>query len=387
MLERKKLTIIALLVIVAAGAYIALKGFGGDEAPQQQQVSVKAMQLVKQDAPLVMEYTGTIKGAQEIKVQSKVTGYVVEKYCQGGDKVSAGQPLFRIDSRQYEAAVMTAKANLAQAMTAYNNARSNLNRYEILLANAATSAQTVEDQRATTESNRATVEAMEAQLQLAQQNLADCIVYAPINGTLALDDVSIGTYVGSGNTPLVTIGSNNPIYVQASLSEQEYLNFSTAKSAKHEGVKASDIQLILSDGTEYPYVGHLAQIDRAMGNNTGSLSAKVIFDNPDNVLVPGMFARLRLKGATAANAILVPQRAVQQLLSEAFVMVVDENGKSKAVKIKLGDRVGSYYIAESGLTGTENIVVEGLTTLTEGMDLNVTQVTAADMGFSMSDPK
>ena len=123
-----------------------------------------------------------------------------------------------------------------------------------------------------------------------------------------------------------------------------------------------------------------------MGDNTGSLSAKVQFDNPNKLLVPGMFARIRAAGSIVKDAILVPQRAVQQILSESFVMVV-EDGKSKAVKVELGERIGSYYRVTNGLTGNEEIVVEGLTTLAEGMPLKITNVTGADMGFSFTDPK
>lgn len=386
MLVRNKMIAIGLLVIALAGAYFALNGSGDEASQTQQPTIVKAMKAIKQDTPIILEYTGTIKGVQEIKVQSKVAGQVVEKYCQGGDTVYAGQPLFRIDSRQYESALLTAQANLSQARTAYNNAKSNLDRDEILLKEAAISYQAVENQRAATESNLATVNAMEGQLQLAQQNLADCIVCSPINGTLALDDVSIGTFVGSGNTPLVTVGSDDPVFVQVSLSENEYLKFTADGQRNQEDVKDINIQLILADGTEYPILGHVSQIDRAMGDNTGSLSAKVQFDNPNKLLVPGMFARIRSTGSIAKDAILVPQRAVQQLLSESFVMVV-EDGKSKAVKVELAERIGSYYRVTKGLTGDEEIVVEGLTTLAEGMPLKVTNVTAADMGFSFTDSK
>ena len=147
------------------------------------------------------------------------------------------------------------------------------------------------------------------------------------------------------------------------------------------------VSITLSDGTVYPIEGQIVQSDRALSNNTGTLTVKALFDNPDGLLLPGMFARVRLSGEIVPNAILVPQRAVQQLLGKSFVMVVGEDGKSKAQAVTLGDKVGSYYIIKDGLTAADVVVVEGLSNLQEGVDLTVTMVTADDMGFSLtSDP-
>jgi membrane fusion protein (multidrug efflux system) len=147
------------------------------------------------------------------------------------------------------------------------------------------------------------------------------------------------------------------------------------------------VSITLSDGTVYPIDGQIVQSDRALSNNTGTLTVKALFDNPDGLLLPGMFARVRLSGEIVPNAILVPQRAVQQLLGKSFVMVVGEDGKSKAQAVTLGDKVGSYYIIKDGLSAADVVVVEGLSNLQEGVDLTVTMITADDMGFSLtSDP-
>ena len=184
---------------------------------------------------------------------------------------------------------------------------------------------------------------------------------------------------------MVTVGSSDPVFLQFSLSENEYLLYNSEGDVTKEGVAGMEVGLKLSNGTEYPIVGHIVEVDRSMGNNTSSLAVKAVFDNPKGVLVPGMFARARIQGKVNKGAILVPQRAVQQLLGKSFVMTV-EDGKSKAINVEIGERIGSYYIVTKGLNGNEDIVVEGLTTLTEGMPVNVTNVTAADMGFSFTDP-
>ena len=142
--------------------------------------------------------------------------------------------------------------------------------------------------------------------------------------------------------------------------------------------------ITLADGTVYPAEGVIVQADRALKDKTGTLTIKALFPNPQNILLPGMFARVRISGEVIPNAILVPQRAVQQLLGKSFVMVVGEDGKSAAKNGELGHKVGSYYVVKSGLDAGDNVIVEGLSSLKEGMDLLITQVTPEDMGFSLT---
>ena len=146
----------------------------------------------------------------------------------------------------------------------------------------------------------------------------------------------------------------------------------------------AQVRIVLSDGKEYPISGKIVQADRALSENTGTLTVKALFDNPNGMLLPGMFARVRMEGEVVSNAILVPQRAVQQLLDKSFVIVVGADGKSQSKAVTLGDKVGSYYIIKGGLSAEDTVVVEGLTNLQEGKDLAVTMVTPEDMGFSLT---
>ena len=239
--------------------------------------------------------------------------------------------------------------------------------------------------RSTTDSLRANVEALTALVSLAQSNLDDCLVTAPMSGKLGVDDVAVGTFVTPGATSLVSIGNQDQMYVQFSLSETEYLNYNKNSSAAADDLPGTEVLLTLANGKEFPITGHVVSVDRAMGENSSSMAVKALFDNPDGVLVSGMFARVRLQGDIAKDAVLVPQRAVQQLLGKSFVMIVGEDGKSKAVSVEIGPRVGSYYIINSGLNGSEEVVVEGLTTLTEGVDLATTEVTGQEMGLAFTD--
>ena len=144
------------------------------------------------------------------------------------------------------------------------------------------------------------------------------------------------------------------------------------------------VAIKLSDGTTYPLDGRIVQADRALTQNSGTLTVKALFGNPDGLLLPGMFARVKLTGETIPNAILVPQRAVQQLLDKSFVIVVDENNKSESRAVKLGEKVGSFWIIKEGISANDTVVVEGLTKLQAGVDLDVTMVTPEDLSLSMN---
>ena len=147
------------------------------------------------------------------------------------------------------------------------------------------------------------------------------------------------------------------------------------------------IKISLSNGKDYPYIGDIIAADRALSTNAGSLTIRATIANPQGILLPGMFVQVRLVGTKSMNAMLVPQRAVQQLLDESFVLVVGENGKSISKNVKVGEKVGSYYIIEKGLEPSDVVIVEGLTNLQAGQGIDVTMVTPDEMGFSITESK
>ena len=145
------------------------------------------------------------------------------------------------------------------------------------------------------------------------------------------------------------------------------------------------IKIVLSNGKEYPAEGEVIAVDRGMTDNSSSLTIKASVPNPRELLLPGMFARVRILGMTEKNVLIVPQRAVQQLLDENFVIVVDNENKSVSKKVVLGEKVGSYYIVKKGLNSDDVVIVEGLTTLKSGQEVDATIVTAEEMGFSLDE--
>ena len=379
--------------IIICTAALLLTGCGGEEAEDQAMQNmptrVKAIKVLTTNAPLTLSYSGQVVDRDEMKVQSKVSGTVVEKYVKGGQDVTKGQMLFKIDDRQYRAAVIQAEANLAKSKTALARERGDLQRDEELWQSSAISEQTVVNQRAAVQSQESEVAANEAMLQRAKDDLADTIVYAPMTGRLGIDDVAVGTLATAGTTALATIGEVDPVFAQFAVSEQEYLRLmkggqQTANDAAEKVQENFRISLRLADGTSYPYEGQFAEYDRTLGNETGTLTIRTLFKNPEQLLVPGMYARVDIEGLKIPNAMLVPERALQQLLGETMVIIAQSDNTSAIRKVTLGEKIGSYYIVKDGLKPDDMIIVEGLTMLRDGMPLEVTQVTEKDMDFSFN---
>ena len=378
MVRNAKITRKLLLSAVLAVSITFVSGCGQQSAANTA-TSVKAMKVLQQDTPMTFEYAGQVKGKDEVKVQSKMSGNIIAKYFKGGDTVQAGQALYKIDSRQYESEVLSAQGTLDNARATLNNAQTDLTRDQNLYNSEAISEQTVTTQQSDVAAYQATVNTDTALLQKAQQNLEDAVVYAPISGKLAIDDVAIGTYATAGSTSLVTIGSTDSVFVQFNISEADCLKYTNTDSLQI----GNPVKIVLGNGEEYPIKGSIAAEDRSLSDNTGTLSVKALFDNPNGVLKPGMFAHVWLTGETVHDAILVPQRAVQQLLNKSFVMVVGPDNTSVSKTVTLGDKIGSYYIVKDGLFADDVVVVEGLTDLQEGKPLNVQMVTPDDMKFSL----
>ena len=373
--------------VLCMGAAVFFTGCGSSAQPRSSAVSVKAMKVIQQDTSVSHDYSGQVKSMDAVVIKPKVFGSITEKYFRSGDLVHEGQALYKIDDRQYESEVLSARSNVEKARTALNNSIIDLGRYQRLLSSGAIAEQTVTTQEATVASNQSSYDDANALLQKAEENLDDTVIRAPISGKLSVDDVGVGTYATSGNTSLVSVGSINPIYVQFSISENEYLNFRTGDKPERENgerPRPPKATLTLSNGQKYDEVSTEYIADRELSESTGTLTLKAVFDNADGVLLPGMFARVTVEGRPLKDAILVPQRAVQQVLDKSFVIVVGSDNKSVSRQVTLGDQVGSYYVVKSGLTKDDNVVVEGLTNLKEGQELNVTETTADELGLSLT---
>ena len=341
---------------------------------QPQTVKVNTLNPFKSDTPIMREYSGTVVALQELPVRAKVSGTVIEKYIQGGEQVVAGQPLYRIDTRAYSSAFAAAQANAAQAEAVYENAKSDLSRYEMLVHSGAVSKQVYERQKSATESYRAAYEAARSQVQMASDNLGDTIVTAPFSGTLSMDDVNVGTFVTAGQTPMVTISSTDPLYVQFDMSESEYLQLKREKSGT--GTLGNHLKLRLSDGSIYEEPGSIVQV--SPGLSGGQLTMKASFANPRSILVPGMYATVISDAEVSKDSILVPTKAILQLLNKDILDVVVD-GKVQQKSVKVGATYGIYSIIENGITENDEIIVEGQNKVQVGQAVDPMKITKEQM--------
>lgn len=349
-------------------------------APQE--VAVKAMQVIQKDTPVTYEYVGEIVPKDEVQIQTRVSGNISRKLVKGGDTVRAGQPLFEIDNRQYTSSVADAQAQVAQAQASLSNIRRDVARYQSLAAQGGIAAQTLDTSLAQAEQAQAQVEAYQAKLIQANNDLTDTVIVSPVNGRIGVGELSTGRYVQAGSTVLATVSTVDPVQVRFSMSENEYLKF--ARMGNSPDAWGQNLKLLLSDGSAYPLAGHLEQIDRGMANQTGTLTMKAAFDNPQQLLIPGMFARIVAVGENRTGAMLIPQRAVQEMLGKTFVTVAGADNKAETRAVKLGAKIGSLQIVEEGLTGQEVIVVEGFAKAQPGSPLKITMIGPDDLNIPVA---
>ena len=339
--------------LLSGGVFLGGCGSSQQAAGQKQAIKVTTFKPFKSDTPIMREYTGSIMALQEVPVRAKVSGTVMEKYITGGQQVTEGQPLYRLDTRNYNSQLANAQAQAAQAAANYENAATDLARYDQLIAAGAISQKVYDNQKAAADAYKGAMDAAQAQVDIASTNLSDTIVTAPFNGKLSMDDVNIGTFATAGTTALVTI-SSDPIYVQFDMSENEYLSLNKDKNGT--GRLGDALKLRLSDGSIYGETGKIVQVNPNLSG--GQLSMKAAFPNPDNLLVPGMYAAVVSDNEIAKGSLLIPTKALVQLLNKDIVDVVVD-GKITQKAVKTGGTYGIYTIIESGLDENDVIVVDG----------------------------
>ena len=307
----------------------------------------------------------------------------MQKLVNGGDEVQAGQLLYVIDPRTYQNSVLNAQANLANAQATLSNAEKDAYRYQTLYEQGAVSKQTADQYNTALAQAQANVNAQQAILASSQVDVSDTQIVAPFSGKIDTNPLAEGAFVTASSTVLTTISSSNPMWVRFSVSESDYLDM--MKGNLNNAGNLTDVTLTLSDGTVYPEKGVVSQVDRGVSDTTGTLTLKAEFNNPNNLLLPGMFANISLVGSTVPNAILIPQRAVTDVMYKHFVYVINSDNTVSMKEVQLGARVGKLWLVKSGLDGTENIVVEGIQKLQQGAKVNPTPMTEADLDTTDTD--
>ena len=410
---------LAALILVAALTSVGC-GTKGEHtaAAQPPPPTVVVAPVTQRTVPIYSEYVGQTKADNTVELRARVEGVLEKVYFREGAPVRKGQLLFTIDKRPFAAALQSAKAlaakavaDLAQAQqrTDVLQAQAELADAQAVLAradqdvarlaplakekavteqdlDAAVAAQksakaTVAARQAnltnleaavkyTVERARAEVSASQARVTQASLELSYCDIYAPISGVIGFLQVDEGNLVGrSDATLLATVSASDPLLVDFSVSEIEYLKLTDPETAgKRAGTLRFD--LLLSDESVHPHQGMFRVLDRTVDPTTGTLKVEATFPNPGGYLRPGQFARLRVAVAERENAILVPQRAIQELQGAKTVMVVDDKNMVTVRSIKLGDKADKEVVVIEGLNPGDRVIVEGMQKVRPGAQVN-----------------
>jgi membrane fusion protein (multidrug efflux system) len=336
-----------------------------------------------------MEIVGQTKGFQDIDIRARVEGFLDSVDFAEGSLVRKGQVLYHIDPKTLQAQVANVKADLATASARLQKTDNDVKRLQPLAAQQAVSQQELDDSVAARTAAQAQVEAQKASLEKAQLDLSYTTVMSPLDGLAGTTLVKAGSLVGRGeSTLLTTVSQIDPILFRAGLAEAEYLRLARRAEGmrKERGGEAIPIDLILADGTVLPQKGRLDAIERAVDATTGTLTVQFRFPNPGGLVRPGQYGRARFVMETKKGALLVPQRAVQELQSLYSVAVVGADNKVAFKTVTVGTRVGSLWVVESGLEGNERVVVAGLQRLREGMVVNAKPAPPSPEGSGEPEP-
>lgn len=410
---RHKVAIVTLTSIIAIGAIGLLIGVGASRNSAKPPagpppVPVEVAQVIQQDVPIYSEWIGTLEGMVNADIRAQVSGYLLRQDYKEGSFVRKGQLLFEIDPRAFQAAVDQAKGDLSraqaqrvqsesqllQAQAQVGQAQANrgktqldVDRYTPLAkknaittqdmdnaiqANLAAEAQVkaanagVETARAAIVAAQANIQASEGALKSAELNLGFTRIFSPIDGIAGIAQAQVGNLIQPNNPnsgALTTVSTVDPIKVYFTVGEQEYLNYSRRSNPQNKWnatEKDLPLELILSDGSAYQYTGRFFVADRQVDQKTGAIRMAGLFPNPGNTLRPGQYGRVRAVTGVHKSALLVPQRAISELQGTYRVAIVDPNNRVSLRTVKAGDRTGSLWVIDEGLSAGERVIVEGL---------------------------
>lgn len=358
----------------------ALTAFGckkqdpGGAQSAEQPVNVTVSTVKTQDVPVVFEFIAQVESSRQVNIQARVSGFLEKRVYTEGTIVQEGEILFQMDQKPFKAQLAQAEAALARQQAAYEVARRNLARVKPLAAADALSQKDLDDATGQYQSTAAAVEQAKAAVEQARLDLSYTVITSPVTGISGSADQADGTYLSFTNSQLTTVTVLSPIYVNFSVSENDWLR-SRDQIGKGQLIEpeaeAYTAEIILADGSLYPHTGKLTFADPSFSAETGTFLIRATFDNPDGQLHPNQYVRIHLKGAVRPDAVLVPQRAVQQSSKGHFVWVQGKDDKAETRPVVVGEWHGDQWLVSEGLHPGDRVVVDGEIALRPGTPLKV----------------
>jgi RND family efflux transporter MFP subunit len=356
-----------LVSIVGLGVvFIAVAGCHGKPTPPPAPgpPTVVVTSVVQQDVPVTQEWIGTTQGNVNAEIRPQAEGYLLRRVYAEGSFVRQGQVMFEIDARQVQAQLQQTQADLAQAQAQLAKTQQDVNRFRPLAAQKAISQQELDNAVSAAAAAKAVVDAKQAAVHQARLNLGWSRVTAPISGIAGASQAQVGNLVNP-STLLAVVSQCDPIRVLYPLSEQEYLRLQERLRSDPQA-RGDVLDLVLADGSTFPHKGHVLFSDRQVDVKTGTIGTVAVFPNPGNLLRPGQYAKIRAVTEVKKGAILVPQRAVNELQGGFQVAVVGSDDKAELRPVVPGVRVGKLWEIDSGLQPGDRVVVEGFSRVKPG---------------------
>lgn len=336
-------------------------------APPPPKVTVQEVELA--DAVYYDEYPANVTALNQVELRPQVSGFISAVHFKDGDRVRKGQLLYSIDAQLYQGNYDQALANLKVQEANVNKAQKDADRYHELDKNDAVAKQLVDNADAALEVTKKQADAAKANIRAVQTSVRYTNVTAPFDGMIGISLVKPGSAVTAGQTLLNTVSTDNQLAVDFNVDQKEIFRFATLINTKEKG---SDSTFRLAFGNDvYPYPGKIALLDRAVDPQTGTIKARLIFPNKDNLLKSGMNGTVRVKNTASAQSVIIPYKAVTEQLGEYYVYVPGDSNKVSQRKIVPGKQLGRNVIIKEGLKAGEKIVVEGVQNLHEGTKVQI----------------
>jgi membrane fusion protein, multidrug efflux system len=355
---------------LATAVIVAGCNRGAPQPPPAQKPEVTVMTVATQDAPVTAVYVAQTQSSQAVNIQARVSGFLDKRLYTEGAVVKSGQILFQMDAKPFQAQVDAQKAALQRNVAAADVAKANLARVQPLAAQNALSQKDLDDAKGQYEQSAAAVEQGKAQLLEAQLNLSYTTIRSPVDGVASFAQVADGTYLSPQNSQLTTISVLSPMWINFSVSENE---LERVRDDVRKGLLRLPeggrfvVEIEMVDGTMFPYSGRITFADPSFNSATGTFLLRATVDNPAGLLRPNQYVRARLSGAVRPNAIVVPQRAVQQGAKGHFVWVINKQNQAELRPVVVGDWYrGDGWIVTEGLAAGDQLVVDGGVRLTQG---------------------
>jgi membrane fusion protein (multidrug efflux system) len=348
--------------------------------PPAAALEVKAAVVLHRDVPVYVEAIGQTRGNTETEIRARVEGFIEKVEFQEGTMVKKGQLLYTLDRRPLQENLAHARASLAEAQAQWARTQQDVARFEPLVKDNAVSRQEYETAVALEKAASASVDAAQAAARRAEVDLGYTKITAPDDGLVGKTEVQAGTLVGRTIPTLLTrISRIDPIHVRFTLAETDYLHYArTRKDKEARDPGLPPFELILADGSVHPHRGTFSFIDRAVDAETGTILVEASFPNPEQIVLPGLYAKVRAMVELRRGAILVPQRSVQELQGLFNVAVVSPDETVDLRPVKPAERIGALWVIESGLKPDERVVVEGLQRVRPGVKVTAHMVTIED---------